>query len=375
MNRSWPRPCVPSNGRSMVEALANLLPGSDDAGSCELRTLLAELVSAHGGRWRLVGQERLRAPSPRVLRLRFANDDRTLSLVAKRLLPETARRNVLVAERWLPAVGLGGSCPRLLGSAAARSGNCVWQVYEDLGPCELDPRAFDPEAAQAAVDLIARLHTRFAGHPLLGEVRFHGGDYGIHFYETSVRDAICAMQAVRAAGPHRQLCDRTLQRLYRLLEESPARAQSLADHGGPQTMLHGDLWASNVFLVSTAKGLQTRLIDWDRAAVGPVSYDVSTFLLRFDPSVRSQLLELYAEAVEHAGWRLPPTGELNRLFETAELARYASRIIWPAIALAHDNADWGFAELEAIEQWFEDLRPVLPDRKQAQHQAGLVATK
>jgi len=67
--------------------------------------------------------------------------------------------------------------------------------------------------------------------------------------------------------------------------------------------------------------------------------------------------------------------ELNRLFETAELARYASRIIWPAIALAHDGTDWGFAELEAIEQWFEDLAPVLPDQNEVQSREGLVALK
>jgi Phosphotransferase enzyme family len=360
----------------MIEALENLLAGSDDSsGASELRALLAELAGGQAERWCLVGQERLRAPSLRVLRLRLADHGRTISVIAKRLSPEIAHRNVLVAERWLPAVGLGGSCARLLGSAAARSGSCIWQVYEDLGRCELDPRAFDPEVVKAAVELIARLHLSFAAHPLLGEVRLHGGDYGIHFYETSVQDAICALRAVQAAGPHRALCDRTLQRLYRLQEATPARAQSLADHGGPETLLHGDLWATNVFIVPTAKGPQPRLIDWDRAAVGPVSYDLSTFLLRFEPPARGRVLDLYAAAVGRAGWRLPPPCQLNRLFETAELARYVSRIIWPAIALAHDHADWGFAELEAIERWFEDLAPVLPEQNETPHREHVLAMK
>jgi thiamine kinase-like enzyme len=345
----------------MLHELQTLMAGSEDAGLPELRALLDELVSSRDGHWRFTGQDRLLPSSPRVLRLRFANDHEALSVVVKRLAPEVARRNVLVAERWLPAVGLGGSCARLLGSAAARSGACVWQVYEDLGPRELNPRDFDPEEVKAAVELMARLHVGFANHPLLGEVRLHGGDYGIHFYEHSVRDALGAMQAVRAQGPHRDLCGRALQRLHRLLHEMPERAQSLAHYGGPQTMLHGDMWTTNVFIIPTSTGLRARLVDWDRAAAGPASYDVSTFLLRFVPLERARILALYEEAVEPAGWQMPERNELNTLFETAELARYASRMIWAAIALAHDCADWGFAELAAIEKWFEDLAPVLPD--------------
>ena len=66
----------------------------------------------------------------------------------------------------------------------------------------------------------------------------------------------------------------------------------------------------------------------------------------------------YGAAV--AGWRLPPRRELNLLFETAELGRYANRLIWPALALVRERADWGFDELAAVEGWFEALRPVLP---------------
>jgi hypothetical protein len=347
------------------------MAGSEEAGVCELRALLAEMLSQRKGRWRFTDQERLRASSSRVFRLRFSNDDQTLSLVVKRLLPEIARRNTLVAERWLPAVGLGGGGARLLGNAAARSGTCVWQVYEDLGPHELDPRVFDAKAVKAAVDLIARLHVKMADHPLLGEVRLHGGDYGIHFYETSVQDAISALRAVSARGEERALCERLLQRLDHLREETPERAQALADYGGPPTMLHGDLWAINVFILPANGGLQARLIDWDRAAVGPMSYDLSTFLLRFDLADRAKVLAFYREAVACAGWRLPAARELNLLFETAELARYASRVIWPAIALTQDGADWGFAELAEIEKWFENLAPVLPEQVEEKSQEAV----
>ena len=62
-----------------------------------------------------------------------------------------------------------------------------------------------------------------------------------------------------------------------------------------------------------------------------------------------------------AGWRLPAARELNALFETAEYARYANRVIWPAVALLEERAAWGFAQLAEVERWFAALEPALPD--------------
>jgi nucleoside-diphosphate-sugar epimerase len=76
----------------------------------------------------------------------------------------------LVVDRWLPAVGLGDRCAPLLATAAARQGRWVWQLYEDLGDETLD-RCPERTRVESAVDLVAELHTRAAGHPLLPEVR------------------------------------------------------------------------------------------------------------------------------------------------------------------------------------------------------------
>ena len=135
----------------------------------------------------------------------------------------------------------------------------------------------------------------------------------------------------------------------------------MAELGGPETLLHGDLWTTNIFVLPTTNGLRTLLIDWDRAGVGPVSYDLSTFLLRFPTHQRLWILGLYRESIAHAGWHLPSARELNLLFETAECARYANRVIWPAIALLRERAEWGCDELAAVEQWFERLESVLPE--------------
>ena len=60
-------------------------------------------------------------------------------------------------------------------------------------------------------------------------------------------------------------------------------------------------------------------------------------------------------AVAGGGWRLASTSELEVLFDTAEQARYANRVIWPALALVQDHAAWGFPELAEVERWFEAL--------------------
>src|SRR6185369_2754349 len=104
---------------------------------------------------------------------------------------------------------------------------------------------------------------------------------------------------------------------------------------------------------------RARLIDWDHAAVGPATYDLSTFLLRFPAEHRPWVLELYRQAVADAGWNLSDERDLNYLFETHEYARFANRIIWPAIALVQDRAEWGVEALAEIEQWFAEFRGVL----------------
>ena len=60
------------------------------------------------------------------------------------------------------------------------------------------------------------------------------------------------------------------------------------------------------------------------------------------------------------GWELPGEPELNLLFETHEYARFANRMIWPAVAVVMDQVNWGFEELAEVERWFERFEPVLP---------------
>jgi len=316
----------------------------------ELRGLLQSLLGGGEVEGRLMEEQTLQPRASRVFRLRFGINGKTRQVVVKRLKPEIGRRSELVEQRWLPRVGMSDNGPALLGSVAEARGNCVWHVYDDLGPFELLTNPLDRDSVSAAIKLVAQLHMQFARHPLLGEVRLHGCDLGIQFYAASVRDATYALEACQPSHEQTSLHERLLERLSKLRQELPQRSHALDAWGGPETLLHGDLWHINIFVIPAA----------------PASYDLSTFLLRLPPQERSWVLELYRVETSRAGWRLPTARMLNVLFETAEYARLANRIIWPAIALVEDRAPWAWEALAEVDQWFEDLGPVLPCENELQ---------
>src|SRR2546423_10745610 len=114
--------------------------------------------------------------------------------------------------------------------------------------------------------------------------------------------------------------DRLHDRLHSALTDAPRRAQVLKGAGGPDTLLHGDLWRANAFVTATGNGTRVRLIDWDHVGVGPFSYDLSTFLMRFSPAERPWLLSHYRQAVAVAGLRLAAGRAPKGVFETPEYA-------------------------------------------------------
>jgi thiamine kinase-like enzyme len=316
------------------------------------------LVGRRDRHARLLLQEPLKKS---VHRLQF-DVDGTSSLVVKRLSPRIARANELVARRWLPALALERACPALRGVVKERSGSKVWHIYEDVGGTGLSD---SPDRARVApvVELLADLHTRFAGHALLPQFRKHGGELGMGFFDVHVARSIDGLKSIGSPGPplspeQAELRDRLLDRVERLHAERDERASLLEKHGGPDTLLHGDLWLSNTLVARRADGFQATLIDWDHVGMGPVTYDLSTFLYRLAPEHRSWVLKRYREAAARRGWELPDDSTLNLLFETAEFARYACNLGDAARAAAQEES-WGFVMLEEIETWFADLQPVL----------------
>jgi thiamine kinase-like enzyme len=334
-----------------------------EPGAGELCDAFENALLDAGAGDRLVDIARLKS---RVFRLSTGSNGRLQSFVLKRSDPWLGRRNELVMRRWLPAIGLGDRCSHLLASVADRRARWVWHIYEDLGDGTVDPASPDHSRVTAVVDLIAELHTRAARHAVLPECRHYCGDLGAAFFTRNVRDAISVLEdlvppRVEPTMEQAALRDRLLRRLYGLHDELPERVRMLEALGGPDTLLHGDLWTGNALVATTGDSFMARLIDWDHAAVGPVSYDVSTFLYRFPRHERPWILEAYRRAVARAGWCPPPTEDLNSLFETAEYARYANRLIWPAVALLQERAAWGWEQLLEVERWFDAFEPALQD--------------
>ena len=301
-----------------------------------------------------------------VYRVRAIANGGSRSVIVKQLEADAARRNRLVAERWLPALGLESVAPRVLSPVTEAGDGPLWLMYEDVGGIALKECQSDRDSVAVAVERIADLHTRAADHACVDECRREGGDLGMYYFDTQVNDASRLLEAlqppaVQPSSQQAEVRDRLRRRLDDLVAQAPHRARVMAAEGGPDTMLHGDLWTTNVVIVGSDDRLDARLVDWDRAGAGPIVYDLSTFLFRFERAARSWVVDRYSAAVARAGWRLPPVTDLNLLCDTAERARYASRIVWPAAALLEEGATWGFAELRAIDEWFEALEPVLDE--------------
>lgn len=346
----------------MLSELKELVSGSNVTGHAELRDSLQELLG-DGDVASLMPRAEMLVRG--VYRLRFGRNGATRSVIVKRLDAEIAKRNSLVAGRWLPAIGLGENGPPLLGNAAERNGHCVWQIYEDLGDWGLTESNSKPDTVKAVVELVAKMHARFVGHPMLAECRLWGGELGAYFYSTSARDAIISLERLRPpyvelSAERVSLRDRLLRRLHKLLEELPWRLQMVQELGGPETMLHGDLWPQNAFAIPSLGGLSVRMIDWDHAGAGPVIYDLSTFLSRFPVEDRQWILDAYLQAPERPLWEAPSNKDLNLLFETAECARLAFCVIWPAIEAGESQVAWAFDKLVETDEWFDSLAPLLP---------------
>jgi thiamine kinase-like enzyme len=341
------------------EAIGAPLAAWQEHGAAELSEVLAGFLADETEPEGPIRVERLKRA---VYRLHIGGgSERTL--VLKRHTPALAQVDRLLVERWLPALDLADRCPRLLTAAADRDGSCVWHVYEDLGTENLAVRR-DPSRLAAAVDCLAELHTRAARHPILPEIRWRARDHGTHFFTESLRDAVAVLDRspIDRPGLARELAAvRTClrDRLLRFLDDAPRRMRIAEDV--PDTLLHGDLWPKNVFVSVTGDGPRAQLIDWDHVGAGPFTYDLSTFLYQCTIDERPWILQRYRGAVERAGWRLPDDAQLNILFHTAEVARYAHCILWAAMALVNDGAEWGIRDLLDYDSWFETLRPPLPD--------------
>src|SRR5439155_14818814 len=124
------RPRAASRGMTDLRAaLRRAVSDTAGPGAAELYHALAETLLDSAAAEE-EGPAELERVKSHVYRLSIGSNGRARSVVLKRFDPWLARRNELVARRWLPAIGLGDRCPHLLATAADRRGEWVWHVYE-----------------------------------------------------------------------------------------------------------------------------------------------------------------------------------------------------------------------------------------------------
>ena len=312
----------------------------------------------HRGDVEVSGYQRL---TRRVYRLTLATGEPD-SVVMKRLDPASAHRDRLLVQRWLPAVGLADFGPPLLATVFDPGGDAVWSVYEGLDGHTL--RSIRPDADEVVrlVEVVVSLHLRFARHPLIAEIRHQGTHLGRGGYVDYVNDSAQALATVRSQpGVRARLPASVLADLesavHRAREESPSVLALLDTVGGPDTVLHGDLWPQNVVVGPD----WLRLIDWDRLGVGPAIYDLSTLLLRLPRAARGRVLNAYLGHIAAADWPLPTVDQVILLSTAVERVRLASLIAWRVLDLLQAPNDgvasWAAGELESIGTWWREVDP------------------
>lgn len=308
-----------------------------------------------------------RALSADVYRLTLTTD-RPASVVMKRLDPAVAHRDRLLVRRWLPAVGLADAGPPLLATVCDREGH-AWSVYEWLDGPFRDRVPPEPGDINRLVDVVSSMHVRFAGHPLVAEVRHYGAHLGAGAYIGQLDDAMVALAAARRdARVRAHVAGALLTDLERAVngaqKEVPTVLTLLREVGGPDTLLHGDLWPQNV----AAGPGWLRLIDWDRLGVGPAIYDLSTLLLRLPPAARRRALDRYLTHVVAVGWPLPAVCEVVFLSTAVERARLATLISWRVLDLLQapdaPAVSWAAGQLRSIRTWWHQVDP-RPEEKEA----------
>src|SRR2546430_17354828 len=133
---------------------------------------------------------------------------------------------------------------------------------------------------------MAQLHTRGVGHALLPEVRWHGRDHGARSWLANLRDGIAALDALATdgmPGGFARARSRLLERLHRLLEETPRQVRLMDEAGGAETLLPGDLRPKNIFVAMVRDGPCAPLVHLGHLGLGPAAHARSTVPLQAAP--------------------------------------------------------------------------------------------
>ena len=330
---------IPRTGEDLVAALFGEEP---------YRPLREALVETFGKAAQQLRAEKL---DGRAYRVKLEASEHR-SVVLKIFRVPRARRNELVLHRWLPAVGLSDLAPRLLAVAPAPDESSVWHVYEDCGDVTLADRQ-DPGSIRSGLRAIARVHAAFVEHPLLEEITTQGKPPGNYFFDTPELHESVRASVERLNGSHDVPRSDTIAKLADCLAALAPLFANSAPISGPQTLLHGDLYPSNIVVSNGAhdEGRAARLIDWDRVGIGPFIFDLAFIVGELPPESRQLALNAYRESMEAHLPRWPTPREWQQQFKRVRMGRIVRAIATYVGLFENGNGQYAIEKFEESLSW------------------------
>lgn len=295
-------------------------------GTGELRGALKELLSRHfGSRREIVQMDRrqseyhssspleeldLKLDDGSALRLIFKNvSDGALLESARLAKPRFVcdpQREIEVYRNVLPQGDLGTAT--FYGAVENDKAHCYWLFIEKVAGLELY-QIGDFAVWQQVARWLARMHTRFAGEASELKRREHLLKHDAGFYRTWIRrvEEFSLSDPVPQAGDHIKHgiagliggYDKVVERLIAL----------------PQTLIHGEFYASNVLVQERSEGLRVCPVDWEMAAVGPGLIDLAALVSgKWTEEEKTALALAYHSALTSSNsWPLAPDAFLTDL--------------------------------------------------------------
>lgn len=270
------------------------------AETAELTSLLEELLSSHLARpcsiAKLSRVDSTYRTSAAIEELEIGLDDgavielvlkdagdAALSEMARRAKPAFLRdpqREIEVYRTILSSRDLGTA--QLYGAVVDPARGRFWLLIERVPGVELY-QVGEPGTWQEVARWLARAHVSFARDAEQLAERGRLVHYDAAFYRTWI-DRACA----HASGGERRSLEWLALR-YGLVVERLAAL--------PVTVLHGELYASNVLVAERGEGTRVCPVDWEMAALGPAPVDLAALVARWDAASRERLARAYHDAL------------------------------------------------------------------------------
>jgi aminoglycoside phosphotransferase (APT) family kinase protein len=209
----------------------------------------------------------------------------------------------IAAYRLVAPAGLG--TPELYGWSIDPSRDRYWLFIERIHGDVLW-QVGELETWRAAARWLATFHERFAGAPLDGAAA-HLIRHDVAFYSSWMERAARFAQAADSPldGTSRDAIERLAQGYGEVAKELAAQ---------PQTLLHGEFYASNVLVESAPDSLRICPIDWENAALGPGLADLAALTAgAWSQRERDEIARGYAEGLAAAGTAVDEPELLRKL--------------------------------------------------------------